>query len=239
MKVIPRKNYGSIPHLPGSRKNNPSDKKVNSGQTRIATEKCRDKEDLVIVQEKLDGSNVGVLRKDNFLWTLTRSGNWARDSNFDMHKYFDMWVQDNYDRFFQLLDDGERVIGEWMIQVHGTKYELPHEPFVIFDIVNNYNKLLNYCDLLDKNDNIFMIPKLLHLGDAISIESVMGMLGKHGFHGAIDPPEGAVWRIERFGKLDFVCKFVREDKEDGCYLEENLLNTWIGSPDRNNIIIRK
>lgn len=238
-KIIPRKNYGSIPHLPGSRKNNPSDKIIHDGNVKIATQKTRDKNDLVIVQEKLDGSNVGVLRKDDYLYTLTRSGNLASESRFDQHIYFDKWVQTNYERFFQVLNEGERLIGEWLVQAHGTKYDLPHEPFVVFDLVTEDQKLLNYSNFINKVDNIFPVPKLLHYGEAISIETIMKILGDYGFHGALEKPEGAVWRVERNGKIDFLCKFVREDKIDGCYLEELILNTWKGLPDKDYIYLRR
>ena len=69
-KPLGRKNYGSIPHLPGSRMGE-ADHKCSEGQARIATEKARDKHDRVICQEKLDGSNVSAkshLRITNFLY---------------------------------------------------------------------------------------------------------------------------------------------------------------------------
>jgi len=37
---------------------------------------------------------------------------------------------------------------------------------------------------------------------------------------ALDPVEGAVWRVERRGAVDFLAKFVRPEKLDGCYLPE-------------------
>ena len=37
-------------------------------------------------------------------------------------------------------------------------------------------------------------------------------------HGALDPIEGIVYRVERLGKVDFLAKWVRPDKADGCYL---------------------
>lgn len=40
------------------------------------------------------------------------------------------------------------------------------------------------------------------------------------FHGALDPVEGAVWRVERGGSVDFLAKYVRPDKVDGCYLPD-------------------
>ena len=37
---------------------------------------------------------------------------------------------------------------------------------------------------------------------------------------ALDPVEGAVWRCERQGAVDFLGKYVRPDKIDGKYLPE-------------------
>ena len=58
------------------------------------------------------------------------------------------------------------------------------------------------------------------------------LLGTYGHHGALDPVEGAVWRVEsnrqvspgksndRHWIVDFVVKFVRPDKVDGHYLPD-------------------
>jgi hypothetical protein len=43
---------------------------------------------------------------------------------------------------------------------------------------------------------------------------------KESGHGAVDTVEGAVWRVERYGKVEFLAKYVRQDKVDGCYLPE-------------------
>lgn len=114
-KGIEGKNYGSIPHLPGSRLG-PADRHCNEGQARIATEKCR-KGDLVIVQEKLDGSNVGVYRQRNKVIALTRNGYLAKDSDYLHHRIFAEWVTQNAQRFLDLLADEERLVGEWMAVV--------------------------------------------------------------------------------------------------------------------------
>ncbi len=60
-KPLGQKSYGHIPHLPGSRIG-PGDHKCEEKQMKIACEKIRNKHDRVIVQEKLDGSNVGIAR---------------------------------------------------------------------------------------------------------------------------------------------------------------------------------
>jgi hypothetical protein len=58
------------------------------------------------------------------------------------------------------------------------------------------------------------------LGPPITVAKAMEMLCERGFYGAPDPVEGAVWRVERKGKVDFLGKFVRPDKKDGCCLPE-------------------
>lgn len=124
-----------------------------------------------------------------------------------------------------------------MVVAHGTIYDLPHEPFIAFDLMrmrdwtsgNDYRVL--YDEFLEKVDGQFVTAAEIHRGSPISIDDVMGALGDHGFHNAIDPPEGAVWRVERDGKVEFLVKFVRDGKIDGCYLGEDVVwNNWKGKP---------
>ncbi len=138
----------------------------------------------------------------------------------------------NQDRFLAVLRDGERLVGEWLMQAHGTRYQLKHEPFVAFDLMAR-NDRARYDELTDRVKNVdFVTPKVIHRGEPLSIEAAMKALDTYGFHGASDPVEGAVWRIERNelvnpGKngerrwtVDFLVKYVRHDKQDGIYLPE-------------------
>lgn len=228
------KNYGSIPHLPASRMG-PGDHACHEGQAKIATAKTRDRHDEVIVQEKLDGSNVGVFRSGHVLYPLSRSGWPARTSPHKMHRLFDVWVANNFERFMDVLEDGQRIVGEWMIQAHGTVYSLPHEPFVAFDLMVGTSRM-PYDEMIDRIDGHFVTPTVLHRGGAFSIENAVKALGQYGYHGASEPVEGAVWRIERdvlrgsgrVREVDFLVKYVRPDKIDGIYLKEPkpIWNAW-------------
>src|SRR5882724_9419662 len=81
------KSYGHITHLPGSRMGT-GDHKCEAGEARIATLKARDRHDNIIVQEKLDGKNVGVARLDGALYPLVRAGYVADTSRFEQHWRF-------------------------------------------------------------------------------------------------------------------------------------------------------
>lgn len=229
-KPLGIKNYGSIGHLPGSRMGT-GDHKCHEGQKLIATEKPRDKHDLIIVQEKLDGSNVGVALVKGELFALTRAGYIAFTSPYEQHHHFGKWVLRHAERFRAVLKEGERLCGEWLMQAHGTRYDLKHEPFVAFDLMTGSDRLV-YDDFLARvAPGNFVTPYLLHRGKPLAIEEAMRLLKGRGFHGAADEVEGAVWRVERnnlVGKntgerrlvVDFLCKYVRPDKIDGSYLPE-------------------
>jgi hypothetical protein len=219
VKPLGVKAYGSIPHLPGSRRG-PADHGVNAGQARICTERVRDRHDTVIVQEKLDGSCVAVAKIGGQLHALTRAGWLAQSSMFEQHQLFAAWVRSYgvFHRFDALLHEGERVVGEWLAQAHGTRYQLPHEPFVAFDIINA-NGRFPYAVFARRIDQVGLVkPHLIGYGP-FSVAQALSLLGEHGFHGALDPVEGVMYRVERQGKVDFLAKYVRSDKIDGCYLE--------------------
>lgn len=217
-KPLGQKCYGSIPHLPGSRRG-PADKGLSEDQARICLTKTRDRHDIIIVLEKLDGTNVGVAKINGAIVPLVRAGYPAISSKWEQHRHFANWVLGRQDRFDALLTEGERCCGEWLMQAHGTRYNLTHEPFVIFDIMRvaeraTFDSVAPRCRACE-----FVVPHVVHWGGACSIEEAMAGLGR-GRHGAIDPVEGAVWRVERRGEVDFLGKYVRPEKRDGCYLPE-------------------
>ncbi len=161
-KPLGTKAYGSIPHLPKSRIGQ-GDHHCHPGQAFIACVKTRDKHDIVIVQEKLDGSNVCIAKHKGNIIALTRAGYSAITSPYSQHHVFDAWVKKNYSRFNSLLNEGERLCGEWLYMAHGTMYCLFHEPFVAFDLFQNGSRV-NYETFLDRTHRSeIIIPSFLIL----------------------------------------------------------------------------
>jgi hypothetical protein len=224
MKPIGRKNYGSIPHFPTSRIG-PGDHKCDAGQLRIATEKARDKHDVIIVTEKLDGSNVGIARVGDTIHALGRAGYLAQTSPYEQHQLFAAWVRDREDKFREMLADGERLVGEWMAQAHGCRYSLPNGPFAAFDLMRDGERVSYAAFSARCTDFKIPLPKLLHIGAPLPVERAMELHGD-GDHGCLDEPEGAVWRVERRGVFDYLVKWVRPDKVDG-----SLLPNVSGNPE--------
>ena len=112
----------------------PADHHVHEGQARICTEQAR-KGDIVVVQEKLDGSCVAVAKINGEIVPLIRAGYRARDGRREFQHQFDRWAMEHADQFDSLLMEGERVVGEWLALAHGTRYRNLHSPFVAFDLM--------------------------------------------------------------------------------------------------------
>ena len=222
-KII-AKNYGSIPHLSASKMSQQADKKITCGQELILTSKPRDWKDLIVLTEKIDGSNVGVAKKHGEIHAITRAGYDATTSPFWQHHAFQTYVDESRS-LFDWLPEGWRICGEWCIVAHGTIMDITDEsPFVAFDIFRGDERLpfLEFFSTC-KTFGIPMVP-LLHIGSPISIKNAVKLLGC-GHYGKPEKPEGCVWRCEKDGRVEFLAKWVRSDKEDGKYLDSEILNT--------------
>lgn len=223
-KPLNRKTYGSIPHLLGSN-NHDGDKFITPGQTRICTERVRDRLDVVIVQEKHDGCCSGVTRIDGSLVALSRSGYRAVDSPHKHLKAFDRFVEEWCDAF-DFIREGEVLVGEWLWKVHSTRYTIkrPLDWFRPFDIFVDRKRLrfVDFMSRIQDSSPMLRLPNLLHMGEAISTRKAMERtrLTSDG----IDQPEGVVYRIERGGEVDFLAKYVREGFVPGVHMHEDVRN---------------
>jgi hypothetical protein len=218
-KPVGGKAYGSIPHLPNSRLGS-GDHHIDPGSASLLTERVRDRHDRVIVREKLDGSCVAIARVNNELLPLSRAGYHARTSPYEQHHVFADWLDINR-AWFEFLDEGERIAGEWLALAHGTLYGglTNHTVFVAFDILRGKARATH--DELTRRAAHLAQPATLHDANAaLPINRALELLGEHGHHGATESVEGIVYRLERHGNVEFLAKYVHTFKQDGKYFAE-------------------
>lgn len=209
--------YPSIPHLPSSRAG--GDRLVSLARARRFLEASR-ASDVVIVEEKLDGSCVLVACDGDDIVAFGREGGLAEKSLNEARRMFAAWVKQNEKRFATILEPGEAIAGEWMALVHGIPYDLPHEPFVVFDLMMKKHVRAPRRILRERAKRAGLaMPGLVHEGAAISIADARALLGR-GSSGAREAPEGLVYRIENGDAVIDVAKWVRADKVDGARLPE-------------------
>jgi hypothetical protein len=154
---------------------------------------------------------------------------------------FHNWAMENCDRF-DWLREGERVVGEWLALAHGTRYKLWHEPFVPFDIIRWRKKVDQRATFDEFRDRIIktrlITPFIVSIGVPISTEFAVKSAQERNYHGAIDPVEGVVYRVERLGRVEFLAKFVIAGKIDGKYFAENYgEEVWNWTPDHKDSIM--
>lgn len=227
-KPLGRKAYGSIPHLPNSRLG-PGEHHVHEGQARICTQRARDRHDRIIVTEKLDGANVAIANIGGRLTAIGRAGYPADTAPQEHIRLFGQWVASDRNRWLDLLRPGEVLHGEWLALAHGTRYDLPHEPFVAFDLTIDGGRC-SWDELQSRSSaQEFVTPKVVSDGPPATIEEICRVIDRVSGHGVIAPDlvEGAVWRVERRGSFDFMAKWVRPEKVDGKYFDSPI---WLWRP---------
>ena len=128
-----------------------------------------------------------------------------------------------------MLQNGERITGEWLAQAHGLVYKIEFEPILFFDYFTPNNERVLFEELESKAIEYgLQLPRQLHKGEPATVVSLLPLLNKKtkGIE-SIELPEGMVYRVERKGKVDFLAKYVREDFPTGQFCinvqEENLL----------------
>lgn len=129
--------YPRTPHLAGSR--------IQPGDEDLEVISRESLQDLILViEEKLDGSNCGISFGDSGQLVLQSRGHilagGPREKQFDLFK---RWANHHVSTLRRLLEDRYVMYGEWLYARHTISYDqLPHY-FLEFD-------------LLDKKSNIFL-----------------------------------------------------------------------------------
>lgn len=227
MKPITYKAYGSIPHITGyNSKFSKGDKGLNPGQTKILFKQHSRKNDRIITQIKLDGSCCAVRKHNGYLTPLTRVGRIANTSSFTQHHKFAKFVALHYDAFNMLLNDGERVVGEWLYQVHGTRYALIDEPmiklFPLFDIFTKDNKRIPFDSFKHRVSltGFLTVPEITK--EYSKLDEILPELETNYGFNVVGKHEGFIFRCEHEGKFDFLGKYVRPDFIPGKYLNKDI-----------------
>ena len=148
----------------------------------------------MIVEEKMDGANVGIIRhKKGF--ALQRRGGLVGESEHEQFSFFNNWAhQQNYDKIMS-LPIGVLLYGELLYAVHTLRYDKLPDFVLIFDVKQN-GRWLNYDDrkkLCD--DHKFKMVPLLGRGTYTKLDLIK-MVPKASAYGPV--AEGIV--VKRYAK---------------------------------------
>ena len=88
----------------------------------------------VIIEEKVDGANLGISFDHNGELHLQNRGNWMLHPYLGQWKNLDQWMSKKQNRLFDVLLDQYILFGEWCYAVHSIYYDKLPDYFIGFDI---------------------------------------------------------------------------------------------------------
>jgi hypothetical protein len=207
--------YPRTPHLFGSKATD-DDKHLSEAES---NQFLADKS--LIVEEKLDGTNVGIHFTSDGKMVLQCRGHLITQGMHPQYDFFKQWTTVKRCVIEDRLEDRFILFGEWLYARHSLHYrQLPHY-FFEFDIYDKDQE--TFLDLKQRltvieGAGIGTVP-VLHRG-AISKGALQGLIGPSRFDSVFENPftrrsdnlmEGLYLRIEAAGSVIGRAKWVRPE----------------------------
>lgn len=175
----------------------------------------------LIVEEKLDGTNVGIHFTAAGRMVLQCRGHEITTGMHAQYDLFKQWTMGKRPVLEAMLEDRLILFGEWLYARHSLHYRrLPHY-FFEFDIYDKERRifldLAARLDLLD-GTSILTVP-IVHRGSATA-DRLRALIGPSRFDSAFENPitgrtdnlmEGLYLRTEAEGHVTGRAKFVRAE----------------------------
>ncbi len=122
--------FPRTPHLPGSNVVD-TDRSLTFEEVAVL---CRDFE--VVIQEKLDGTCVGLFFDETDKPVLLKRGGEIGNRERDQYNLFRTWVQQRADALRETLAKRHVLFGEFLWQTHGLFYDRLPDFFVGYDLLD-------------------------------------------------------------------------------------------------------
>lgn len=212
-KILSR-NFGSIGHLSGSKMIDSADSLLSKEEQEKYVQCKRNKNDIVIITEKIDGMNAGVVKMDGLLYPINRRGYDTRIMGLQYKELavlgegWAKWVDDHYFIYDAILQEGEHLVFEYAEYRHTLEYKFKCEPVFLLAKYNADNKRINYASLSVLAQKYDLVqPPLLNIGVAVPPEIIIKQYPK-GLAGVKGKLEGIVYNYEHNGNHASCAKYV-------------------------------
>lgn len=205
--------YPRTPHLFGS-SGTADDKHMNEKDS------CRFvADDSLIVEEKIDGTNVGIHFSTNGKMVLQCRGHEIREGMHPQYDLFKQWAAVKRGILEERLADRFIMFGEWVYACHSVFYQRLTHYFFEFDIYDKQEQ--EFLDLerrlaITQDSGTETVP-VIHRG-VLKRSAIEGLIGPSAFDSRFDNPlthqtdnrmEGIYLRTEANGIVTGRAKYVR------------------------------
>ena len=207
--------YPRTPHLFGS-KGTDDDKHLDQKKSVALIS-----DPSLIVEEKLDGTNVGIHFTSKRGLVLQCRGHEITEGMHPQYDLFKQWTSVKRNVFEEMLQDRYILYGEWLYAKHSVHYRALSHYFFEFDIYDK--KVEKFLDLVSRlnilGDTGIQTVPVIRRGK-ISQETLSHLIGHSAFDASFDNPitgrpdnrmEGLYVRTEADGFVTARAKFVRPE----------------------------
>jgi ATP-dependent RNA circularization protein (DNA/RNA ligase family) len=166
----------------------------------------------VVVEEKLDGANLGIsISPEGILRTQNR-GQYLVEPHAGQFRALSSWLKAREDALFEALGENLILFGEWCAARHSLEYDRLADWLLVFDVYDRKVQLF-WCssrrNALANQLGLKVVPKVF--SGKTTLESLKESLQKHPSAFRKGTMEGEVVRSESEEWLNERAKLVRPD----------------------------
>jgi ATP-dependent RNA circularization protein (DNA/RNA ligase family) len=162
----------------------------------------------LIVEEKVDGANLGVSFDSSGYLKVQNRGAYLEPPYLGQWKKLAEWLKPRVDSLFDLLKNQYLLFGEWCYAQHSVTYNRLPDWFLGFDIFDRKNKKFLSCRRRDKMLHDLGVANMPLLKQGrFSVDEITGLLSNS--HLGNRPAEGLYLRYDAADWLGGRAKLVR------------------------------
>lgn len=163
----------------------------------------------VVVEEKIDGANIGISIDDSNSWRVQNRGQYLDAPYTGQFSRLNSWLMQHEDAFHRSLNANTILFGEWCAAVHSIQYDTLPDWFLLFDVYDRKEGKfwsVRRRNALAAGIGLTVVPELFR-GSA-SIPDIVRMLST---------------QLSRFADTPLEGIFVRRDSEEWCLARGKLV----------------
>lgn len=182
--------------------------KVRDDKVMTESERNRFIRDELVVEEKVDGANLGISFDSNGNIRAQNRGSYMDLPNTGQWKKLSEWLNPRTDVFFEQLMDRFILFGEWCYAQHSVIYDRLPDWFLGFDIFDKKNAKFFSCSRRDEVFRVLGVFQVPLVGRGhFSSSGLQRLLSQSRL--SSEPSEGLYLRVDHGDWLANRAKLVR------------------------------
>lgn len=164
----------------------------------------------VLVEEKIDGANLGMYFDDQGAVQLQNRGSYIFSPYHGQWKKIPDWLKHHIDRLFDALGKDYMLFGEWCFARHSIEYSRLPEWFIGFDVYDLMHKRFLASSYRNEVLEQAGIPVIAEVGKGrFSLDDLVWLMNLSAY--TESPCEGLYLRLESGRWLENRAKLVRPE----------------------------